>query len=150
MRNLVALGRANPNATMFTTLLTGEKEMKSINSPCPCGSGKKYKKCCRIKKRPQPIQLPPNWTVCKCGMKLPPERKCPSCENDGQMQRGAIVVDTYKKQRFAEELCNHGYSFDEARLNIDVHSFFIWTDNPFRLKQVVQSINTKLIAEFSN
>jgi len=26
----------------------------SRNDPCPCGSGKKYKKCCMFKDRPQP------------------------------------------------------------------------------------------------
>lgn len=30
------------------------------NSPCPCGSGKKFKKCCRGKVVKEPTELPPN------------------------------------------------------------------------------------------
>jgi len=33
------------------------------NSPCPCGSGKKYKKCCIDKNKPSPIEHvgPSTW-----------------------------------------------------------------------------------------
>jgi len=34
------------------------KKAPSRNKPCPCGSGKKYKKCCELKKSGPPIILP--------------------------------------------------------------------------------------------
>lgn len=38
---------------LITMWPRGKQQLKKIgrNEPCPCGSERKYKKCCRIKKR---------------------------------------------------------------------------------------------------
>jgi len=38
-------GDLHPGKTQYTYIREGKKADR--NGPCPCGSGKKYKRCCR-------------------------------------------------------------------------------------------------------
>ena len=54
----------------------GKKKLRNgdklkVNDPCPCGSGKKYKRCCKDK--PQPESLSPNQLKVVPLSKVPPE-----------------------------------------------------------------------------
>ena len=43
--------------------VTREPEPARRNDPCPCGSGKEYKKCCMKKDRPEPQETPPTFPI---------------------------------------------------------------------------------------
>ena len=48
---------APPEHPGWKTLPLRRREAKvSRNSDCPCGSGKKYKKCCLVQRKPEPQQ----------------------------------------------------------------------------------------------
>jgi hypothetical protein len=38
-------------------MLKDDKIKTGRNDPCPCGSGKKYKRCCLNAKNPKPVNL---------------------------------------------------------------------------------------------
>ncbi len=53
-RALVAIGRNFTGLPRIEQVVAGPRT--SPNAPCPCGSGRKYKRCCASKPQPAPAR----------------------------------------------------------------------------------------------
>jgi len=84
------------------------------NELCPCGSGKKYKKCCEGSKKPIPVNLENHYRK-KYGIDLKKEK-----DIDGIREAGKLVVETHK---LVEDFIRPGMSTDE--INTFVHDYTI-------------------------
>lgn len=84
------------------------------NDPCPCGSGKKYKKCCEGLKKPIPGNIEKIYKK-KYGISLKSEK-----DIEGIRKSGLLVVETHK---LVEEFIRPGITTDE--INTLVHDFTI-------------------------
>src|ERR1017187_10371194 len=73
-----------------------ERTMKAgRNDPCPCGSGKKYKKCCLPKDQLIPMAPPPTTEI--------PEPIAAPVEGDWQEPEIADEVETEEPGNIADE-----------------------------------------------
>jgi hypothetical protein len=90
---------ADPNDAEAQMTATGGKKRKTVlknkrgnekisrNAPCPCGSGKKYKRCCLNK--PESIQTPDQQYAKKNRIRI----KTPG-EIEGIRRAGQLVIET--------------------------------------------------------
>lgn len=84
------------------------------NDPCPCGSGKKFKKCCEGIKKPIPVDLEKHYMK-KYGIHLKKEK-----DIEGIRRAGDLVVKTHK---LVEDFIRPGIKTDE--INTLVHEFTV-------------------------
>ncbi len=83
------------------------------NDLCPCGSGKKFKKCCEGLKKPIPVNLD-NLYRKKYGIHLKKEK-----DIDGIRKAGQLVVETHK---LVEGFLRPGISTDEINTLVHEHT----------------------------
>lgn len=100
-----------------------------------------------MSRRRKKSKLPEGWKQCPCGMRVPPQKKCPLCEHDGRYKRVAIVVDNWKLNTFTKVLFDSGYSFSHGDgLTRESKNIYVMTNDPKKLKQVVEECNRKCAA----
>lgn len=85
------------------------------------------------------------WTDCSsCGMRIPPNKECPICNNDGSMKKAAVVIDKYKLKTFVRVLSRDGFEFvKDNGLTSDTIILYVMTNNPSALKRTIQICETK-------
>lgn len=61
MKRLVLPSIYDPMVNQFQAQRLGTFKADRVgnNDPCPCGSGKKYKKCCRLKQHDETVEMTP-------------------------------------------------------------------------------------------
>lgn len=80
-----------------------------------------------------------DWTVCSCGMNLPPGRKCPICEEQGEFKTAGLVVDDYRVERFEKELRKDNFLYEVVgHLTATTTAIKVWTNNAPKLKKTVE------------
>jgi methionyl aminopeptidase len=85
----------------------------SRNAPCPCGSGKKYKRCCLGKATATPAPTPQHAKKNRIQIKTPEQI-------EGIRRAGRLVIDTLD---LVESMIRSGITTDE--INTAVHDFTI-------------------------
>lgn len=84
-------------------------------------------------------KLPKDWTLCKCGCKVPPGKQCPLCNNDGSAKKVAIALDKWKLSVFSKELEKRGFAFAQrAGPTPDTLILMVVTEDVLGLRAVVE------------
>lgn len=91
-----------------------------------------------------------SWTKCKCGMNVPPKKKCPLCSSNGTAKKAAVAIDDYKLRTFARILDRYGFDYVQGPgLTEGALMLYVVTEDLVRLREAVTLANRKC-AELSN
>lgn len=90
------------------------------------------------------------WTSCSCGVRVPPNKQCPVCANDGTKRKVAIAIDKWKLRTFVQILTRDNFEFVKGDgLTPDTLFLYVVTNDIAALKKTVTIANRKC-AEMKN
>lgn len=92
-------------------------EKTGRNDPCPCGSGKKYKQCCLLHKKPKVTTLAGRKFTAKVLSK--PPKTAAELESEQQQQKAELDYNALMERSFGSAL----HPKDEAPLPADPSEF---------------------------
>ena len=115
--------------------------MTGRNDPCPCGSGKKYKKCCLPKEQAARLQNP------KAAEKLEPEKSAPSRPLEPAVNFPAVVDDMDKSPEI-DPLIERINDFWEAFIDAPYEAQWSSVDN--MLNEEPELCDGEMVFEITN
>lgn len=90
------------------------------------------------------MTLGPDWTQCDCGMNLPPGKECPVCNEQGKLQKVAVVIDDYKLKHMEKALKKNNFLYEVVHGPTSrAFTLIVYIVNPKKLRRVVEKVNAK-------